>query len=144
MKIYHEQSKVFYEVTEEKDAFRLVDSRTSKTYSFKESYAAIWFAIELIRQASFEAMTDEELKQLVQKAQVPAEKVSKNLILALRKEKINHTYYDQIFLKLLTSYRCGHEEVKVCNNTNFVVQHELAFMLRKTIGTKLTIPTVRV
>jgi hypothetical protein len=144
MKIYHEQSKVFYEVTEEKAAFRLVDSRTNKTYSFKESYAAIWFAIELIRQASFEALSDEELKQLIRKAQLPEEKVSRNMVLALRKEKINHTYYDQIFLKLLTAYRCGHEEVKVCNNTNFVVHHELAFMLRKTVGTKLSIPSFKV
>jgi hypothetical protein len=143
MKIYHEQSKVFYEVTEEKDAFKLLDSRTGKLYTFKESYEAIWCAIELIRQMSFEALTDDELKQLVQRAQVPAEKVSRNLVLALRKEKINHTYYDQIFLKLLTSYRCGHEEVKVCNNTNFVVLHELAYMLRRTVGTRLAIPTVK-
>ena len=143
MKIYHEQSKLFYEVTEEKDAFKLLDSRTGKLYTFKESYEAIWFAIELIRQVSFEALTDDELKKLVQKAQVPAEKVSRNLVLALRKEKINHTYYDQIFLKLLTSYRCGHEEVKVCNNTNFVVHHELAYMLRKTVGTRLAIPSVK-
>src|SRR5687767_6380235 len=100
MKIYHEQSKVFYEVNEQKDAFKLLDSRSNKTYTFKESYEAIWCAIELIRQASFEAMTDEDLKKLVHKAQVPEERVSKNLILALRKEKINHTYYDQVFLKL--------------------------------------------
>lgn len=144
MKIYHEQSKVFYDVNEQKDAFKLLDSRSNKTYTFKESYEAIWFAIELIRQASFEAITDEDLRKLVHKAQVPAERVSKNLILALRKEKINHTYYDQVFLKLLTSYRCGHEEVKVCNKTNFVVDHELAFMIRKTVGTKLTIPSVKI
>jgi hypothetical protein len=144
MKIYHEESKVFYEVNEQNDAFKLLDSKSNKTYTFKESYEAIWFAIELIRQASFDALSDEDLKRLVKKAQVPEDRISKNLILTLKKERINHTYYDQVFLKLLTSYRCGHEEVKVCNKSNFVIDHELAFMIRKTVGTRLAIPSVKI
>src|SRR5687767_13665905 len=119
MKIYHAESGNVYEITEQKDSFKLFDSKNNKSHSFKESYEAIWFAIELIRGTSLDALTEENLNAVISKLQLKIASLPKTMVPQLKKEKINHTYYDQVFLKLLTSYRCGHQEITVSNQTNF-------------------------
>jgi hypothetical protein len=143
MKICHTESGNVYEITEQKESYKLFDSKNNKSYSFKESYEAIWFTIELIRGVSFDILSDENLNTLVRKAQLPIPSLPKSVIQQLKKEKISHTYYDQVFLKLLTAYRCGHQEINVSNQTNFDVQHELIHMVRKLLGAKLSIPTIK-
>jgi hypothetical protein len=61
----------------------------------------------------------------------------------LKREKISRTYYDQIFLKLLSSYRTGTESVLVSNKTNFIVYHELAHMIRSIMGVRLSVTAVK-
>ena len=142
MKIYHEEGAVVYEISELKDGYKLHDTRNNKVHSYKESYEAIWSAIELIRNSSLDLLTEEDLKMTAQKLQLNLNSIPKALLTQLKKEKISHTYYDQIFLKLLTSYRCGHPEISVSNKTNFIIQHELQFLIRKMVGSKLSIPTI--
>ena len=143
MKICHTESGNIYEITELKDSYKLFDSSNNKSHTFKESYEAIWFAIELIRGTSFDILTDEALNGIVRKAQLPIPFLPKSIVGQLKKEKISHTYYDQVFLKLLTSYRCGHQEIAVSNQTNFDVQHELVHLVRKLVGAKLSIPSIK-
>lgn len=143
MKICHEESGVIYEISELKEGYELKDSRNNRTYTFKESYEAIWFVIELIRSSSLEKLTEHDVAAILQKSQVTVETVPKSLMTQLKKEKITHTYYDQLFLKLLTSYRCGHPEITVSNKTNFILSHELHFIVRKLAGVKLSIPSVK-
>jgi hypothetical protein len=143
MRIIHEESGAVYEITEQKGNFTLMDSSTGRSYAFKESYEALWCAIELIRNSSFDKLNEDDLKEISKHAQVTLSSIPKSLISMLKREKINRTYYDQTFLKLLTSYRSAKETVVVSNKTNFSICHELAHIVRGFTGTKLSIPALR-
>jgi dsRNA-specific ribonuclease len=144
MRINHEESGAVYEIREQKGSFTLTDSSTGRSSVFKESYEALWGAIELIRNSSLDKLNEDDLKVISKHAQVALSSIPKSLIPALKREKINRTYYDQTFLKLLSSYRGGKETIVVSNKTNFIVHHELAHLVRAFMGTKLTIPTARI
>jgi hypothetical protein len=143
MRITHEESGTVYEITEQKGSFTLTDSSSERSYSFKESYEALWCAIELIRNSSFDKLKEDDLKEISKYAQVSLSSIPKSLIAMLKREKINRTYYDQTFLKLLSSYRIAIKTVVISNKTNFIVYHELAHLVRGFTGTKLSIPAVR-
>ena len=139
MKINHLESGSFFEITEQKGTYRLHDSSTNKSHFFKESYEAIWHSIELIRNISFEYLSPTHLVDIAKRSRIPEQAISPALVPALKKEKIIRTYYDQIFLKLLSFYRSGHELFTVSNQSNFIIDHEVVSLLRTTGGVKLSV-----
>jgi hypothetical protein len=143
MRIRHDESGNVYEITEEKGGFKLLDSRTNRAHTFKEAYEAIWMAIEIIRNTSFDFVGDDDLEHITKRAHLNTSSLPKSLLSSLKREKINRTYYDQIFLKILSHYRSGHEEVVVSNKTNFIVDYEITFLVRKSLGVNLSIPDYR-
>jgi hypothetical protein len=143
MKIYHEESNVYYEIAEQKGGYKLVDSKTNRIYSFKESYEAIWQAIELIRINSFDILTEDDLSTLWKafRFTIP---FPKTLLSSLKREKVNRTYYDQVFMKMLSQFRSGAEVIHLKNNSNFSIQHELVHLIRQAMGSKVSNPAVQV
>jgi hypothetical protein len=144
MRICHEESDIFYEVTEDNDGYKLHDSHTDRIYHFKEAYEAIWMAVELTRNTSFDMLTDVEVSNIVKRSPTQVDAAPKAVMAILRKEKINRTYYDQVFLKLLSQFRSGRQTFIISNKTNFSVEHEIAFLERRISGHSFSIPTVRV
>ncbi len=142
MKITHKESGAVYEITQQKESFKLHDYGTERSYYFKESYDAIWHVIELTRNISFDFLDDENLKEIARRAHLTLETVPKSLMSSIKKETLNRTYYDQIFMKLLTNYRAGMDEVVLSNKTNFVVDHEVGNLLKSAMGIRLSIPSV--
>lgn len=140
MKIKHNESGNVYEIIEAKGGFKLIDSGVNRAYTFKEAYEAIWAAIELIRNISFDSISDARFLQIAKRSHVAISLSPKSVMSSIKKEKIIRTYYDQIFLKILSQYRSGQETVVVSNETNFSVSHELSFLIRKSIGANLSIP----
>ncbi len=140
MKITHLESGRLFEITEQDDNVRLHDSSTNRTHFFKESYDAIWHAIEQIRNISFESISPNHLLEIARRSRIPEKVVSPSLVNVLKKEKIIRTYYDQIFLKLLSFYRSGQELFTLSNKNNFIIDHEIVSLLRTTAGVKLTTP----
>lgn len=141
MRVSHEESGIFYDIIEERGSFKLVDSSTHRSYHFKEAYEALWAAIELMRNNSFDMLADLHFQEIMRRSHISWSSAMPRSVLALlKKEKISRTYYDQIFLKLLTQYRSGTKSVAVSNKTNFVVDHEIAFLLRKFSTASLAIP----
>lgn len=136
MKIYHDESNVCYEIAEQKGGYKLVDSKTSRTYSFKESYEAIWHAIELMRIHCFEVLREEDLSSIWRACRFtipfPA-----SLLNTLKREKVNRSYYDQVFMKVLSQFRGGVPEIHMNNNSNFSIQHELVHLMRQSVGVKI-------
>lgn len=139
MRIRHEETGVEYEISENNGNFRLHDSATNRSYSFNEAYEAIWMTIEIIRNSSLESLAEDHLQTITKRAHLNTSAVPKALLSSLKKEKINRTYYDQLFLKILSCYRNGHTDVVISNKTNFVLDHELNFLLRKSLGVNLFI-----
>ena len=137
MRIYHEESNVYYEITEQKGVYKLVDSKTSRMYTFKESYEAIWQAIELIRINSFDVLSEDDLSAIWKafRFTIP---FPKTLLGNLKREKVNRTYYDQVFMKVLSQYRSGAEVIQLKNNSNFSIQHELVHLIRQMMGSKVS------
>lgn len=144
MRIDHQESGISYEITEERGGFKLVNSCTNRPYFFKESYEALWLAIELIRNSSFDNLTEDDLKEIYKSSRVALSSVPKSLIAMLRREKISRTYYDQIFLELLSLHRSGKESVLISNKTNFIVHHELGHLIRNFVGSKSSLPVDKV
>lgn len=140
MRIRHEETGIEYEISENNGNFRLYDPATNRSYTFKEAYEAIWMTIEIIRNSSLESLAEDHLQTITKRAHLNTSAVPKALLSTLKKEKINRTYYDQLFLKILSSYRNGQNNVVVSNKTNFVLDHELNFLLRKSLGVNLFIP----
>jgi hypothetical protein len=143
MRVSHEESGIFYDIIEESGNFRLIDSSTNRSYNFKESYEALWATIELMRNTSFEILADLHLQEIMKRSHLSLTTIPRSVLALLKKEKISRTYYDQIFLRLLTQYRSGTRAIAFSNKTNFVVDHEIAFLLRKFSGAGLSIPAVR-
>lgn len=141
MKIIHFESGNIFEITDHQVNFRLFDSGANRSYLFKESYEAIWHAIELIRNLSYDLMTPAHFNDIAKHAHVPAEAINPSVIAALKKENIVRTYYDQLFLKLLSSYRQGTDSMTLSNRTNFIIDHEVASLLRTSTGSSFTIPS---
>jgi hypothetical protein len=144
MRICHVESDIFYDITEDKERYKLHDSHTSHTYHFKEAYEAIWMAVELTRNMSFDMLTNDALSSIVKRSSSQLNTAPKAMIAMLKKEKINRTYYDQVFLKLLSQFRSGQQTFIISNKTNFSVEHEVAFLVRKMSGVSLSIPAIRV
>jgi hypothetical protein len=135
MKIYHDESNVCYEIAEQKGGYKLVDLKTNRTYSFKESYEAIWYAIELLRMSSFDTLREEDLSPIWNACRFSIP-FPKTLLNAVKREKVNRTYYDQVFMRVLTQFRSGVQEIHLTNNSNFSIQHELTHLIRQTMGQK--------
>lgn len=135
MKIYHDESNVCYEIAEQKGGYRLVDSKTNRIYSFKEYYEAIWHAIELIRVNSFEILREEDLSPIWNACRFTIP-FPKTLLGTVKREKVNRSYYDQVFMKILSQFRSGVSEIHLKNNSNFSIQHELTHLIRQTMGAK--------
>jgi len=144
MKVSHQESGILYEITEENGAVKLLDFSTSKSYTFKEAYEAIWMTIELIRNHSFDFIIEDDLNKIAQRAHLSLSGIPRSLIALLKREKINRTYYDQFFLKMLSLYRSGNEAIAVSNKTNFIIDHEISFLLRRSFASNLAAQTVRV
>jgi hypothetical protein len=144
MRIRHEENGNVYEISEGKGGFTLLDLSTNRSYNFKESYEAIWMVIETIRNTSLESLAEEHLSSITRQAKLKNTSSSKSLLSSIKREKIVRTYYDQLFLKILSQYRSGQETVVVSNKTNLIVDHEVSFLLRKSLGVNLAIPDYRV
>jgi hypothetical protein len=144
MRIVHVEGNVSYQVTEQKSGVTLLDSSTNRSHTFKETYEALWCTIELIRNTSFDRLSEEEIHDMCKRSQLTINTVPKSLLTMLRREKISRTHYDQIFLKLLSAYRAGTEQVQLSNKTNFIIYHELVHLLRDVMRPKLGAPVVKV
>jgi hypothetical protein len=136
MKIVHQESNVFYEITEHSKSVKLLDPATNRAYYFKESYEAIWFLIELIRNTSIDYLSNENLKEIAVQLHSSPEQISKSRLAAFKKEKVNHTYYDQVFLKLLSQYRSGADTFILSNKTNFSIHYEVVYLVRQSLTKK--------
>jgi hypothetical protein len=146
MKIVHQESNSFFEITEHSKSVKLLDSATNRAYYFKESYEAIWFVIELIRNTSIDFLSNEDLKQIALQSHTP-EELSKSKLAVFKKEKVNHTYYDQVFLKLLSHYRSGSDTFVLGNKTNFSIHYEMVYLVRQSLSnqsSKKTAPSFSV
>jgi hypothetical protein len=143
MKIYYDESNVYYEIAEQKAGYKLVDSKTNRIYSFKESYEAIWHAIELIRVNCFDILNDNDLSAIWKtfRFTIP---FPKTMLSTLKREKVNRTYYDQVFMKVLSQYRSGVEVIHLNSTSNFSIQHELVHLIRVTMGVKAGSSAVQV
>lgn len=144
MKISHLESGSLLEITEKNGNFRLHDSNTNRSQFFKESYEAIWHAIELIRNISFDYLNTNHLLDIATRSRIPEKVISPSIVPTLKKEKIIRTYYDQIFLKLLSFYRSGNDVFTVSNKSNFIIDHEIVSLLRSTAGIKYTLPSASI
>jgi hypothetical protein len=140
MRVSHEESGIFYDIIEERGNVKLVDSSTNRSYNFKEAYEALWAAIEMMRNVSFDLLADIQIQEIMKRSHVSLSVVPRSVLGVLKKEKISRTYYDQIFLKLLTQYRSGRQAIAFSNKTNFIIDHEISFLLRKFPGIGLAIP----
>lgn len=140
MRVSHEESGIFYDILEEKGNFRLIDSSTNRSYNFKEAYEALWATIELMRNLSFEILADMQLQEIMKRSHVSLSAIPRSVLQVLKKEKISRTHYDQIFLRLLSQYRSGIQAIAFSNKTNFIIDHEVAFLLRKFSGLSLGVP----
>src|SRR5688572_21010594 len=98
MKIRHDESGNVYEIIEEQNGFRLLESSTNRSYTFKEAYEAIWMAIEIIRNSSLQSLAEAHLQTITKRAKLDIS-TPKSLLSSIKKEKIIRTYYDQLFLK---------------------------------------------
>lgn len=141
MKIYHEESNVYYEIAEEKGGYKLVDLKTSRTYSFKESYEAIWQAIELIRTNCFDILSEDDLSAIWKTFRF-ALPFPKTLLSTLKREKVNRTYYDQIFMKVLSQFRSGTDLIHLNDASHFSIHHELVHLIRQAMGVKTANPAL--
>jgi hypothetical protein len=143
MKITHQESNFFYDIIEQSRSVKLIDSATNRAYYFKESYEAIWCLIELVRNTSIDHISDNDLKEIASRAHLSLNEVTKSRVAAFKKEKIDHTYYDQVFLKLLSQYRSGADTFTLSNKTNFSIQHEMIHLIRQSASRTLSVvPTV--
>ena len=131
MRVSHEESGIFYDILEEKGTFRLIDSSTNRSYNFKEAYEALWATIELMRNLSFEFLADMQLQEIMKRSHVSLSTIPRSALQVLKKEKISRPHYDQIFLRLLSQYRSGIKDIAFSNKTNFMIDHEVIFLLRK-------------
>lgn len=143
MRVSHEESGIFYDIVEEKGNFRLIDSSTNRSYNFKEAYEALWATIELMRNLSFDILAEMQLQEIMKRSHVSLSSIPRSVLQVLKKEKISRTHYDQIFLRLLSQYRSGIQAIAFSNKTNFIIDHEVMFLLRKFSGLSLSVPTVR-
>lgn len=141
MKIHHTESGITLEVREDHGSFLLADSRTQRTHVFKEAYEAIWFGIEIIRGISYGQLTHEQLIDIAARNNLNINNIHKDFILRIQGEKPLTTYYDQSFMRLLSSYRAGVPEVAVNNATGFVIEQEVVAQLRALAGVRLTMPS---
>ncbi len=140
MKIRHKESSVFFDIRQDGDSTLLVDSRTNRVHSFREAYEAIWYAIESTRMISYDALSPARLVEIAKKAHLSPDLISASTVGLLKKEKPIRTYYDQTFLKILSLYRAGAGEIELSNSTNFVIDHEVAAILRTISGLRFTMP----
>lgn len=143
MRVSHEESGIFYDILEEKGNFRLIDSSTNRSYNFKEAYEALWATIELMRNLSFEILPEMQLQEIMKRSHVSLSTIPRSALQVLKKEKISRTHYDQIFLRLLSQYRSGIQAIAFSNKTNFIIDHEVMFLLRKFSGLSLGVTAVR-
>lgn len=143
MRVSHEESGIFYEILEDKGSFRLIDSSTNRSYIFKEAYEALWATIELMRNLSFEVLAEMQLQEIMKRSHVSLSAIPKSVLQVLKKEKISRPHYDQIFLRLLSQYRSGIKAIAFSNKTNFVIDHEIVFLLRKFSSLGLSVPAAR-
>ena len=135
MRIHHQETGFFYEITEQNDNYKLFESASNRYHTFKEAYEGIWYAIEQIRNISLDKIEEDHFTEIAKRSNLSLASISKSLTVHLKKEKISRTYYDQLFLKLLSHFRGGIDSVTVSNKTNFVIDHEVAFLFRKSLGT---------
>jgi hypothetical protein len=140
----HDESGNVYEIIEDRGSFKLLDYNDGHSYMFKEAYEAIWAAIEIIRNLSLDSITDDHLLQIVKRAHVALTSSPRSVMSAIKREKMIRTYYDQIFLKILSQYRSGNETIMVSNKTNFFVDHEITSLIRKSLGVNLSIPDYKI
>ncbi len=140
MKIHHLESGVILEVREEGDRFLFCDSRTNRAHAYKGSHEAIWMAIEVIRNVSYDLVSKDDLTAIAAQNQVGVGKITSSTVQSLRNEAPLTTYYDHIFLKLLSSFRTGAAEFALSNKTNFVIEQEAIALLRARAGTRLIVP----
>jgi hypothetical protein len=138
MKIIQQDSNFSYDIVEHSRSVKLVDAVTNRAYYFRESYEAIWFLIELVRNTSIDHISDGDLKEIASRARVSVDEVTKSRMAAFKKEKIDHTYYDQVFLKLLSQYRSGADTFTLSNKMNFSVQYEMVHLIRQSASRRLS------
>lgn len=140
MRIKHHESGNVYEIVEDKGLFKLPDLKIDHAYTFKEAYEAVWAAIEIIRNISFNSLSDDDLFVIAKRAHITVSSPLKSIKSLIKKERIIRTYYDQIFLIILSHYRSERESIVVSNKTNFNIDHEITFLMRKSEGVSLSIP----
>jgi hypothetical protein len=142
MKITLEQSSSF-EITEDHGTFTLLDSSNQRKYSFKESYEAVWFAIEIIRNLSFDTLSEHALERAAKMVNTSLPQIPRALLSSIKRERINKTYYDQVFLKILSQLRSGAAVLSLESKADFVL-HELVHLLRKSLDPKQATPAFSV
>jgi hypothetical protein len=141
MKIKHKERNSFYEVTEAQGKYTLIDSTINTQYHFSQVHDSLWKVIDLIRTASFSDFSAIRLSELIKESGAAVVDPNKFLI-SLQNVEINRTYYDRVFMKLVANYRMITDEVVISNKTNFIVDDEINYILRKKFGIGLRLPVV--
>jgi hypothetical protein len=139
MKIKHKESNSFYEITEAQGKYTLIDSSTKTHYEYSQLQDALWKVIELIRFTSLSNFSLMRLNLLIKQCGTTVSS-SELFLNSLPKVEINRTYYDKIFMKLVASYRMIADEVIINNKTNFIIEDEIAYILRKKFGVGFRLP----
>jgi hypothetical protein len=139
MKIKHKERNSFYEITEGQGIYTLIDSTTNSHFNYSQVHDALWKAIELIRVASFSNFPIARLNDLIKRSGVSVFDPI-DFLCSLQSIEINRTYYDRVFMKLVASYRMIADEVVISNKTNFIIDDEVNYILRKKSGIGLRLP----
>lgn len=141
MKLHDEGSKIYLELSQEKNGIRLFDAQSNKTQMFREVHDAIWYSIDTLRLSSFEKLTEQGLSDLSRHFN-PSVEISRSLLNTIKREKTNRIYYDHVFMKLLTFFRSDVTDVNLAA-TNFSIHLELLHLLKKHMGVKMTMNPVQ-
>jgi hypothetical protein len=141
MKIKHKERNSFYEITEAQGKYTLIDSIANSQYHYSQIHDALWKVIELIRTASFSDFSMIRLNELIKQSGAAVSDPNQFLV-SLQEIEINRTYYDRVFIKLFASYRMIANEVVISNKTNFIIDDEINYILRKKSWIGLRLPVV--
>jgi hypothetical protein len=141
MKIKHKERNSFYEITEAQGKYSLIDSTANTQYNYSQVHDALWKVIDLIRTASFSDLSIIRLNQLIKESGAPVADPNQ-FLMSLQNVEINRTYYDRVFMKLVANYRMIADEIVLSNKTNFIIDDEIKYILRKKFGVGLRLPVV--
>ena len=141
MKIKHKESNSLFEITEAHGNYMLVDAQEHKSYDFSQSHEAMWKSIVLVRELNLARLNLSVLDNILKRSNLSITN-PESLLSKIKGEEINRTYYDKAFMKLLANYKMLAEQVMLSNKTNFPIEDEVSYIIRKKTGAALNLVTL--